>query len=97
MKTIADLQTPIKALYQKAFDYLKENAFDLEKECGYQEWDEATALRVEKYLAAVVAMQDPKIAEVTPDAQAEEPVSFADPMMEMMGQTPTQTPDDLPF
>lgn len=98
-KTVQDLQEPIKALYQKAFDYLKENAFDLEKECGYQEWDERTAARVDKYLAAVVAMQDPKIAEVAPvvEIPAAEPASVADPMMEMMSQASAGIPDDVPF
>lgn len=99
MKTIQDLQDAIKALYQKAFDYLKENAFDLEKECGYQEWDEKTAARVEKYLAAVVAMQDPKIADVAPTeeavADAVESVIQADPMMEMMSENSENS--DLPF
>lgn len=101
MKTIQELQETIKALYQKAFDYLKENAFDLEKECGYQEWDEATTARVNRYLAAVVAMQDPKIAEVsaTTDAPVEVPqtptIDFAaDPMAAMMGDAAS---DDLPF
>jgi hypothetical protein len=90
---------PIRDLYQKAYDYLKENAFDLEKECGYQEWDEATAARVEKYLAAVVAMQDPKIptvvayTEAAPTSVVDAPVAEAgtsapDPIAGFMDEAP---------
>lgn len=103
--TVKELTESIRALYQKAIDYLKENAFDLEKECGYQEWDEATTARVNRYLAAVVAMQDPKVAVVgdtmtdAPDAPAEVPQTptadfAADPMAAMMGDN---VPSDLPF
>ena len=98
--TVKDLTDAIRTLYQKAIDYLKENTFDLEKECGYQEWDEATTARVNRYLATVVAMQDPKVAVVgdtATDAPAEVPQSLspdfvADPMAAVMGDD-----NDLPF
>ena len=102
-QTINDLTDQIKVLYQKAIDYLKENAFDLEKECGYQEWDEATTARVNRYLEAVMNMQDPKITTVS--QQYPEPVAetaptpqvdvVSDPMAAMMGIG--EDPNDLPF
>ena len=77
-------------------------AFDLEKECGFQEWDEATTARVNRYLAAVVAMQDPKVAvvgdtvaEPAPMRESVAPDFTADPMGAMMGTA--ATPEDLPF
>ena len=60
MKTIEDLTPAIKELYQKSLDYLKENAFDLEVECGYQEWDANTTNRVNNWIALVTQMKDPQ-------------------------------------
>lgn len=87
----------IAPLYIKAMEYLKENAFDLEKECGYQEWDEATTARVNRYLDAVIRMEDPKIPTATTvaePAQSEAPASdeIHDPMMDMVAGS-----DGVPF
>lgn len=58
--------TSIKPLYQKALTYLKDEAkvLDLEKECAYQPWDEATTARVENWLKLVLDMRDPKTSDV---------------------------------
>ena len=87
----------IAPLYIKAMEYLKENAFDLEKECGYQEWDEATTARVNRYLDAVIRMEDPKIPTATTaaePAQSEMPTpdEIRDPMMDMVAGN-----DGVPF
>ena len=100
--TINELTPAIRALYEKAISYLKEVAFDLEKECGYQEWDETTTERVNRYLDAVLNMRDPKIGgtESAPAVAAEVAAApaevSADPMLAMMG-TANGDPDDLPF
>ena len=46
-KTAMDLVPSMKALYQKALEYLKEHSVDLVEECGFKEWDEATSIRVQ--------------------------------------------------
>lgn len=58
---IDDLMDDIKALYGKALDYVKTNAPDLQKECGYREWDERTATRVQNWINLVLDMKDPKV------------------------------------
>ena len=58
-QSIKDNTDAIKALYQKALDYVKENSFDLVEECAYKEWDAATTERVNKWIETVAAMQDP--------------------------------------
>lgn len=68
-KNVESLYEPIKALYKKAMDYLKENALDLVEECGYKEWDEATTNRVNAWIATVAAMQDPKVSTVNEVAE----------------------------
>ena len=53
------LYEPVKALYNKAFNYLKDNAINLVDECGYREWDEATKNRVQNWIDLVQQMKDP--------------------------------------
>lgn len=99
--TINELTPAIRTLYEKAINYLKEVSFDLTTECGYTEWDDATAARVERYLDAVVNMRDPKVGgvESAPAVAAEVadvPVEMmADPMVAMMGTGADS--DGLPF
>lgn len=93
---VEELKPAMRELYQKAIDYLKENAFDLEKECGYQEWDEATTARVERYLDAVANMRDPKagdnsqadLFETPSAAPAETAMVSDDPMGAILGDEP---------
>lgn len=102
MKTITDLTPAIKELYQKSLDYLKENTFDLEVECGYQDWDEKTTTRVNNWISLVVQMKDPQTTtvscaeiekEVKSEATAPAPASAVDAMMGM-GEGDK---DNLPF
>lgn len=109
MKTIADLTPAIKELYQKSLDYLKANSFDLVEECGFKEWDEATATRIDHWITLVGMLIDPATttyeavmgaqkteapaAEVEAEAPAEKPVASEADALMDMGTTP----NDLPF
>ncbi len=98
LNTINELTESIKALYQKSLDYLKENSFDLEDECGYKEWDEATTKRVERWINTVASMNDPKTTLVTEEVKAEPVTSSTttdsvDPVADMMNMNDS----DLPF
>lgn len=90
-KQVADLVAPIKELYGKAINYLKENALDLEKECAYQEWDEDTASRVQKWIDTVLAMQDPKTGGIPAVA------ATGDLFEKTLNEAPEADEDDLPF
>lgn len=94
-KTVQDLTEPMRGLYQKALDYLKENTFDIVKECGYQEWDEYTKNRVQHWIDCVLQMQNPQqhvqikeAVEITP--------TESDPQNDVFDTTTGQIPD-LPF
>ena len=99
-KAIEGLVPQIKALYKKALEYMKENALDLEKECGYQEWDEKTSTRVQNWIDVVATMQNPKSVTVnevvSPTTAAPVTEEFTDPAMEVMTET-NSSDDDLPF
>lgn len=90
---IEGLKPAMRDLYGKALEYMKENTLDLEKECGYQPWNEATTKRVENWINIVLEMKDPKttFVEAAPAPQVEEipveaPAADFDP-----------TSDDMPF
>lgn len=97
LKATEELVPRIKELYKKALDYVKENAVDPEKECGYQEWDENTAHRVDNWIKTVANMQDPKSIAVNESA----PSISMDPVCDMMtfdtADSISPTEDDLPF
>lgn len=99
-KAIEGLVPQIKVLYKKALEYMKENALDLEKECGYQEWDEKTSTRVQNWIDVVATMQNPKSVTVnevvSPTTTAPVTEEFTDPAMEVMTET-NSSDDDLPF
>ena len=99
-KAIEGLVPQIKVLYKKALEYMKENALDLEKECGYQEWDEKTSTRVQNWIDVVATMQNPKTVTVnevvSPTTAAPVTEEFTDPAMEVMTET-NSSDDDLPF
>lgn len=57
---LKNMSDSIKQLYVKAFEYIKEHALDLEKECGYQKWDEETTQRVQKWIDTVAQFKDPR-------------------------------------
>lgn len=92
-QVVEGLTDAVKALYQKAIEYLKEVSFDIAVECGYQEWDDATAARVDDYLEAVVAMRDPRENSLS-GAQSKQ----ADIFKEAVGEVDSSSDDDdLPF
>ena len=89
-----DLVEKIKPLMAKAFEYIKNTAIDIEKECGYHEWSPELTERVNNYINMVAEMKSPTI----------ELNSVANPVA--TSTQPTQTPasesvetdqDDLPF
>lgn len=92
-KAIEGLVPQIKELYKKALEYMKENALDLEKECGFQEWDEKTTKRVQNWIEIVATMRDPKTVTVNEVAAPVE--NTVDPAMEVMSEPAPD--DDLPF
>jgi len=79
---IDEVLPQIRDLYAKAMAYLKENAPDVSKECGYQPWDEKTTARVTSWLEAVTNMQDPKSGMITE-------TTVADPFVAPATTTPT--------
>ena len=95
-KALEELKPQMRDLYSKAIEYLKENSFDIVKECGYNEWDEETTRRVMAWIESVSQMRDPKststpATQATSTFEAQVPQNIpADPIAEMMG-------DDLPF
>lgn len=91
-KTAMDLVPSMKALYQKALDYLKEHSVDLVDECAFKEWDEATSIRVQRWIDTVANMQDPKSTMVV----SETPVANNDPFSAVAPEAEPST-DDLPF
>ena len=99
-KTLAEINEQVKALYQKALDYVKENSFDLVDECAFKEWDEQTAARVQAWIDTVAMMQDPVAGTVSNDVAAPAPATTTpDPIDDMMGMSSvTETKEeDLPF
>lgn len=108
MKKKESMANDIRALYQKAMDYVKENSFDLKDECGFKPWDENISVRVQNWIDVVAAMQDPAVTtvnelktgntRVVPEASNE---TIEDPFAEMMNQTTapaaTEEDSDLPF
>ena len=91
-KTAMDLVPSMKALYQKALEYLKEHSVDLVEECGFKEWDEATSIRVQRWIETVANMQDPKSTMVVSEA----PVANNDPFSAVVPEAEPSN-DDLPF
>ena len=76
--------------FQNASLFIKENSFDIVKECGYNDWDEETTRRVMAWIENVSNMRDPKQAQVaTPTSTFEAQVPTqeipADPISDMMG------------
>lgn len=72
-KEISELKEQIKSLYGQAIEYLKENAIDIEKECGYQPWSDEVTARVNKWIDNVVNMRNPGTVPVLEQATEEAP------------------------
>lgn len=65
-KELDNLKDVIRALYQKALTYLKDEVkvVDLVQECTYQPWSEQVTNRVNNWINLVLAMQDPKVTNI---------------------------------
>lgn len=81
-KAVADIIEDVKKLYVKALDYIKANAIDVDKECGYQPWDDAMTNRINRWLDKVINMIDPATGDAgtvaQPEGKAEEPAEKAE-------------------
>lgn len=104
---VQELFDDVKTLYQKAINYLKENTVNLDEEVGYHPWDEKTTERVNRWLEAVLNMQDPQASDINammPEkktveepadpadtTQADGPAADSDPFASAAGD------DSLPF
>jgi hypothetical protein len=53
------LRPQLKPLYQIAYEYVKENAFDIREDRGWKEWDEQTATKVNHWIEIVDDGKDP--------------------------------------
>lgn len=95
-KTAMDLVPSMKELYQKALDYLKEHSVNLVDECAYKEWDEATSVRVQKWIDTVAAMMDPKTTVTVNSAPAGD-IPTADPFEAVAADPATSDESGLPF
>ena len=92
-KTIEGLIPAVKELYQKALTYMKENAINIDEECGYQEWDESVVRRVQGWIDVVATMNDPKVAVVNESVTVEIPNAPSAP-----SDLGVELPDDaVPF
>jgi hypothetical protein len=106
-----DQLTPaIRECYAKAIKFMKENTFDLQKECGYTPWSDDLKARVDKWIAAVLAMQDPSVTTVNEAVESAQGASAPaaapapstqledpnDPFNQAMNEG-GENPDDLPF
>lgn len=100
-KMLETLYEPIKVLYKKALEYLKANSIDIEQECSYQEWDEATAARVDRWIKIVATMQDPATTVLEPPTvqELEEKVKATQKEIASQPRDPFNDAekDDLPF
>ena len=54
------LRPQLRPLYEIAYNYVKENAFDLREEQGWKEWDENTTNRVNQWITIVLAGKNPE-------------------------------------
>ena len=97
LKICTDLVPTIKPLMERAIEYVKENACDLNAVCGYHEWSPELTQRVKKWIDNVLAMRDPKTA-VTDEQMAH--IAAGAQGMEAPDQSPAPAPagaEDLPF
>lgn len=57
---LESLRPQLRPLYEIAFNYVKENAFDIREEQGWKEWDEQTTKRVDQWIEIVLAGKNPE-------------------------------------
>jgi len=54
------LRPQLRPLYEIAFNYVKENAFDIREDQGWKEWDENTTKRVNQWIEIVLDGKNPE-------------------------------------
>lgn len=54
------LRPQLRPLYEIAFNYVKENAFDIREDQGWKEWDEQTTKRVNQWIEMVLDGVNPE-------------------------------------
>lgn len=54
------LRGDVKALYKIAYEYVKENAFDLRVDYGWKEWDENTTKKIDQWIEIVLDGKNPE-------------------------------------
>ena len=54
------LRPQLRPLYEIAFNYVKENAFDIREDQGWKEWDENTTKKVNQWIEIVLAGKNPE-------------------------------------
>lgn len=92
------LVEPLKALMQKAIDYVKENAINIEDEFGYHEPTQEQWKRYEKWAKLVKEFKDPATyVEPTTEAPANNPGNGAASTEAPAPEMPKNPEDDLPF
>lgn len=102
-KMINDMVPAIKELYQRAIDYMKENALNLEDEVGYHPWTPEEEARVNRWIDRVLRMEDPRestgdmFAPETPAPNASSPAKSDDMLENMLGSSGDEIGEDLPF
>ena len=95
LKAVAALVDGVRPLMERALNYVKENACNLEEVCGYHEWSPELTQRVTNWIAKVAAMQDPKT--VVNDTQMAAIAAGAAGDVKAVETPTTVTEDDLPF
>lgn len=99
-KQLEELRPQLKELYRIAYDYVKENAFDLREDQGWKEWDEQTTTKVNQWIEIVLAGKNPENVSyadfkggnpITNPADTGNTANVEEPVVE------TESPDDLPF
>lgn len=95
LAVVQSLVDGVKPLMQKAIDYVKENACDIEEVCGYHEWSDELKTRVQNWISKVVNMQDPKGAVVETFASATQDMGVTMPAEDTPSVTTMDA--DLPF
>ena len=93
MEEAKSLVPEIKEIYKKVLDYLKENAPNLEDECGYKPWGDELAARVNAWIEKVLKGENP-VQTTTPSVQEAVVDAFDEPEGVDMAD---DDDEDLPF
>jgi hypothetical protein len=93
-----ELVEPLKALMQKAMDYIKENAINIVEEFGYHEPNDALRARAEKWCDIVVnKLQNPATYSDGTETQSEKKSDDGETTQAPAEMPESNPQDDLPF